>query len=124
MIATVPAAVWVTRTSTAQIENSRRRCEGKQQTAHTMRIKYNTVSPARVSAQRCDTLIITNLDEQTRLIAFGQQDKHISYNGTSETLLSRNQSITLTLGLSGDYVFHDHHDEKVKGSFSVARSKH
>lgn len=121
MSATIPAAIWLTRTSTAQIENSRRRCEGKHQATHEMRIDENTVSPASIQAQRCDTLVITNLDTETRLIAFGQHEKHISYNGVSETLLRKGQSITLTLGHSGEYLFHDHHNEHVKGTFTVTR---
>lgn len=121
MIATVPAAIWVTRTSTAQVENSRRRCEDKQQATHEMRFQNNVVKPASIQAKLCDTLIITNADDHTRLIAFGQHNKHISYNGVSETLLSKSESITLTLGHSGDYIFHDHHNESIKGAFSVAR---
>lgn len=124
MIATIPAAIWVTRTSTAQIENSRRRCEGKKQITHKVVIQNSAVRPASIQAQRCDTLIIMNLDDRSRLIAFGQHEKHISYNGVSETLLSKNESIYLTLGHSGDYLFHDHNNESIKGTFSVARPKH
>lgn len=119
MLSTIPLAIWVTNTSTAQIENSRRRCEGKRQATHLVRIRHDEVEPTTVQARLCDTLKIVNLDAKSRLIALGQHEKHVSYNGVSETLLKQGQYLELTLGHPGDYLFHDHDDENIRGTFSV-----
>jgi hypothetical protein len=119
MVATIPLAIWVTHTTTAQLENTKRRCEGRQQAVHKFIIEDDRVSPSHVDAVRCDRLVITNVDTHRRLIAFGKHDRHISYNGVSERLLSQNESIELTLGHSGTYLFHDHANEKIRGTFTV-----
>ena len=121
MVASIPLAIWITHTSSAQLENAKRRCEGKQQNLHTVTIRKGVVTPAHIDATRCDRLEIINQDDSPRLIAFGPHDKHISYNGVSEGLLRHDQKLTLTLGVTGAYPFHDHDDWRVSGIFNVHR---
>lgn len=119
--AAIPFAIWVTHTQTAQHENARRRCEEatlKSRTHHVV-IEGGKVSPEHTAARLCDRLIITNLDGNERLIAFGQHDKHVSYNGVSEKFLRQNQSFEVELIFPGNYLFHDHEDESVGGTFGV-----
>jgi hypothetical protein len=119
MVATVPAAIWVTHTQTAELGNSRARCGRKASVRHQITIQNGVVSPANINAKKCDALIITNLDSQQRLIAFGRHDNHISYDGVSEKLLDRGASLQVTMIRSGDYLFHDHNDALVRGTFNV-----
>jgi hypothetical protein len=123
MAATVPVAIWVTHTQSAQLENTRQRCEGKKQIVHTVIVKGDTVSPVHTEARQCDSLTITNLDDKERLVAFGKHDSHISYDGVSERVLGRGQSLTVSLGQAGTFLFHDHAQDSVKGTFTVTRPK-
>lgn len=118
---TIPLAVWLTHTATAQTENARRRCEGVRPTVHEVRIFNGKMIPAQLNAVRCDKLRIVNQDVRARLIAFGQHDKHIAYNGVSERLLDKNQAVTVTLGVTGNYLVHDHADATVRCRFTVGR---
>jgi len=121
MVATVPLAIWVTHTQSAQLENTQRRCDGKQQTMHTVAIKNNLVSPLHTSAKQCDSLTIINRDNTLRLMAFGKHDNHISYDGVSERVLGKDQSLTVRLGSLGTYRFHDHEHDAVHGDFTVTQ---
>ncbi len=94
-------------------------CTGRPSQTHTAVISNETVTPEQIIAKRCEALSITNLDDKTRLVAFGQHDKHTSYDGVSEKLLAKGESFTITLVQTGEFLYHDHDDETVKGTFSV-----
>jgi plastocyanin len=112
-------AVWVTHTQTAQAANGKRRCENAQSKHYAVRIQDEKVIPAVTHAAKCDTLTITNTDAQVRLMAFGEHDDHVSYDGVSERQLGQSQSLTITLVKTGTYIFHDHADDVVQGAFVV-----
>src|SRR3989344_4139794 len=97
MGATVPAAVWVTHQSGSKLGNARARCERGDHASHQVRIRADKASPAHIDAKLCDKLTITNRDDRDRLMAFGQHDNHISYDGVSERVLGKGQSLTVTL---------------------------
>lgn len=82
-------------------------------------IEDSVVTPKHIDAQLCDTLTITNNDDTERLMAFGEHDKHVAYDNVSQRYLSKGQSIEVTLVEAGDYLFHDHNDDEVLGTFSV-----
>lgn len=88
-------------------------------THHKVTIQSGTVSPQNTVAKRCETLTITNLDSTRRIMAFGQHDHHITYDGITEDPLIKDQSLTVTLIKTGDFKFHDHANDEVKGTFSV-----
>ena len=119
MVATVPAAIWVTHTQTAELANARARCQVGQHTAHYMAFQNNKVVPVHMTAKLCDTLTITNQDPRLRLAAFGPHAHHISYDGISEKALGQGQSLTITLIKAGNFTFHDHIDDALRGSFAV-----
>jgi plastocyanin len=100
-----------TPSDTAQCEQTR--------TKHTIEIKNNAMVPRHIDASRCDTLTITNDDAAIRLIAFGQHDDHIPYNGVSEQKLKTGESFTVTLNKTGTYQFHDHIEDLASGDFTV-----
>ncbi|MEK7594563.1 MAG: hypothetical protein AAB436_02930 [Patescibacteria group bacterium] len=91
--------------------------EGKQ---HRVAIKNDIVTPQHTEASLCDSLTITNQDAHIRLIAFGQHDKHVAYDGVTETVLGKGQSLTLELNQAGTYRFHDHDNEATAGDFTVS----
>jgi hypothetical protein len=119
-VATVPVAIWVTHTQSAELGNGRARCERKPGVVHKVTIQNDIVSPVHTDARECDTLTITNLDSRQRLLAFGQHDNHISYDGISEKLVDQNQNLTVTLIRTGTYSFHDHENDAVNGEFVVS----
>lgn len=86
---------------------------------HTVIIQNNLVRPSHTVARRCEKLTITNLDSTERLIAFGQHTNHVPYDGVEEILLKREQSLTITLIQTGDFLFHDHEHDDVRGTFTV-----
>lgn len=97
-----------------------RKCSGGNGQGYIATIKDERVAPLRTEAKICDQLTIVNKDNHTRLIAFGQHDHHIAYDGTEEKLLAQNQSFTITLNQTGEYIFHDHDDDTVRGTFVVS----
>ena len=89
-------------------------------THHNVTNQHGVVPPPNTDTKRCETLTITNLDRTRRIMAFGQHDHHITYDGITEEPLIKDQSLTVTLIKTGDFKFHDHANDEVKGTFSVA----
>ena len=117
--ATIPAAIWVTHTQTAEVGNGRARCQRVDGRMHEVTIRNGAVTPAVTIADKCDRLAIINLDGRQRLMAFGPHDNHVSYDGVSEKLLSTGDRLEITLIRTGTFTFHDHEQEDVAGSFIV-----
>ena len=86
---------------------------------HKVVIQNNIVTPAHIDARQCDTLTINNLDDAKRLIAFGQHEKHVAYDGITQKVLTKNKSFTVMLITLGDYKFHDHMHDEIQGTFKV-----
>jgi hypothetical protein len=94
-------------------------CTDGQHQKYELSIKDNGFSPAYVEARRCDTLIIKNLDDRARLIAFGKHEQHIPYDGISERYLLKNEEFSVTLDKTGTFLIHDHNQDEVKATFVV-----
>ena len=88
---------------------------------HAVYIRDGIVTPSHTEAKLCEQLQIINLDSQDRLVAFGPHEDHVPYDGIAERLLAKNQSLTVTLVQTGSFRFHDHLDDSVQGTFSVAK---
>jgi plastocyanin len=86
---------------------------------HTIAIQNDTITPAHTNAAVCDTLTITNLDDKRRLMAFGTHDHHTAYDGVSERVLNKGESLTVTLDKSGTFIVHDHYEDEAEATFSV-----
>jgi hypothetical protein len=119
----IVGAIWLTHTQTAQFGNAKQRCRDVAVTVHRVTIHSKMVSPTHTEARRCDKLVITNLDTAQRLLAFGKHEDHISYDGVSERVLSQGQSLRVTLITTGTYLFHDHAEDSIKGSFTVTANQ-
>ena len=89
-------------------------------TVHHAAFRHGVVAPRTTAARRCDTLIITNEDDQIRLVAFGPHDHHEPYDGVTEKILSQRQSLTIVLDQAGSYSFHDYLDDNAIGYFTLA----
>lgn len=94
------------------------KCSGKHPN-HVVIIQNDVLSPSRTIASHCDTLTIKNSDDKLREIGFGEHDHHTGYNGIYEKILTKNESLTLVLNTTGTYLFHDHYQDSVKGTFNV-----
>jgi len=82
-------------------------------------IEHGKVTPEHTDANRCDKLSIVNKDDMLRLMAFGQHDHHVEYDGISEKALTQDKQLVITLDHTGDFMFHDHLHDEVQGTFSV-----
>ena len=87
--------------------------------SHQLSIRSGVLSRPHVAGQLCDRLTITNLDNTTRDIAFGQHDNHQAYDGITERLLGKGDSLTITLVQKGTYELHDHFHDGISGTFTV-----
>ncbi len=119
MVATVPFAIWVTHTATAQTGNQKARCSSVAQPVHKVIIKDDKANPSHVVALQCDTLTFVNEDSSIKLVAFGPHEHHISYDGISEKALEPGQSFSVKLVQTGTFHFHDHISDTAQGSFTV-----
>jgi plastocyanin len=93
-------------------------CFGQHST-HTVTIQNSVVEPDHVQASVCDRLTITNQDDQRRLMAFGEHTHHTAYDGVTERLLNKGDSVTITLDKRGSYIIHDHYQDAVEATFTV-----
>ena len=93
-------------------------CTAKQ-IDHIVTIENDQMKPNRVETAFCDKLTIINKDGRLRSIAFGEHDKHISYDGVSEAILAQNKSLTIDLNKPGYFIFHDHYQQSVRATFLV-----
>jgi plastocyanin len=82
-------------------------------------IQDSRISPEHTEASLCDTLKITNNDDQNRLVAFGTHDHHVAYNGITQELLGKDKSMKVTLNEQGTYEFHDHFEAAVAGFVTI-----
>ena len=93
---------------------------GNRQGAHLQAtIRDDKVMPATIHASLCDQLTITNNDKRTREVAFGQHEHHEAYDGITEKILNKGQSMTVLLNQVGSFRFHDHEDDTVQAFFTV-----
>lgn len=95
-------------------------CPGKH-AGHVVLIQNNAMVPKHTEALLCDTLTITNKDDVLRLVAFGPHDDHQPYDGVTEKLLKKGQSLTVRLNKVGTYQFHDHLQDVAQGDFTVVQ---
>jgi hypothetical protein len=121
MVGTVPLAIWVTHTQSAQAANEQARCSSTMQPVHKVIIKYNQAVPSHTVALQCDTLEIINEDNGIKLMAFGPHEHHVSYDGVSERALGPAQNFTVKLIQAGTFTFHDHITDGAWGSFTVSK---
>ena len=90
-------------------------------THYTVTIQGGKVSNNALTAQKCDTLTITNEDSAIREVAFGPHDHHVAYDGIEERIIHQNESVTVTLIKAGTFHWHDHIHDEVEGNFTVTQ---
>jgi FtsZ-interacting cell division protein ZipA len=119
MAGTIFGAIWVSHIESRKVAAAYPPCKGNH-TAHKAVIGNDKVLPQHTNAKRCDTLTITNLDDQDRIIAFGQHEHHTAYDGVTERYLNQNGTFSITLVQPGSFRFHDHENDAVQGTFTVS----
>ncbi len=107
MAATIPAAIWLTHTGSAETGHARLLCEQHNQAGHLVYISPSTVTPAETSAKRCDTLTIVNLCSQSVHVAMFKAGQKLRYDGAATRTLAPQQRATITLLGSGHYEIGD-----------------
>jgi len=86
---------------------------------HTITVKNNDAVVSSDVILRCDTLSVINLDDTSRMMAFGVHDNHTSYDGVTEKVLNKGESFTVTLVQAGEFIVHDHDNDTVQAKFHV-----
>jgi len=86
---------------------------------HQVTILDGQLTVPTTTGELCDTLTITNQDNRLRLMAFGVHDHHQAYDGVTEKILAKGESMTVILDRAGRFTFHDHLDDSVHGTFIV-----
>jgi hypothetical protein len=86
---------------------------------HYVIIKNGVMAPSHIEASLCDTLTVTNEDAVMRDLAFGAHDHHQAYDGKTENMIKKGQSVTVALNKAGTFMFHDHLQDETKGTFTV-----
>lgn len=89
--------------------------------SHVVLIQNDKPNPQHTNGKLCETLTITNADNEIRLMAFGPHENHQPYDGITEKVLGPNQSFTVVLNEVGTYHFHDHIHDEVTGDFTVSK---
>ncbi len=117
---TIWGAIWVSNIDNRKAAAQFPPCTGSH-AVHKFVIQNDKMVPAHTKAARCDTLIITNMDDRPRIIAFGKHDKHVAYDGVTERYLSPEGEFDVTLIQPGTFLFHDHNQEEVAGTFTVTQ---
>ncbi len=87
---------------------------------HIITISGGVTDPSAINAKRCDTLTFINEDDFDHEIGFGVHPDDVSYGGLFEIVLDDGRPETITLNEVGDFVFHDHYDPNITGSFTVS----
>ncbi len=86
----------------------------------TLNIGSDGFTPATISAERCDLLIIMNTDSKPHRPALGAHDRHTAYPGFEDMDIQPRDTRAIILVQSGNYRLHDHYDESVAGSPTIA----
>jgi len=120
MVFTIWGAIWVSNIDKRKAAAKFPPCTGKH-AIHKAVIEGDKVAPRHTNAKRCDTLVITNTDEQPRIIAFGVHDEHVTYDGVTERYVSPEGEFEVRLIEPGSFRFHDHNEEDVTGTFTVSQ---
>ena len=121
LVGTIPLAIWVTHTQSAQAGNELARCSSTMQPVHMVVIKVDKAVPDHVSALQCDSIEFVNESGGIKLLAFGPHEHHVSYDGVSEWALGPGQSFRIKLVQVGTVHFHDHISDSDQGSFTVTK---
>lgn len=82
-------------------------------------INDTAVSSRDVSAQRCDTLVLTNTGTRTHLMAIGEHSHHASYPNFHEQSLRAGDTLRLQLTETGEHKLHDHLDDDLHVNLSI-----
>lgn len=117
----ISGAIWVSNIDNRKAAAQFPLCTGSH-AVHRVVIRNDKVVPAHTDAKRCDTLVITNMDDKPRVIAFGVHDRHVAYDGVTERYLSYKGTFQVKLIQPGkNFLFHDHEQDEVQGTFSITQ---
>jgi len=93
-------------------------CQGNNAN-HTVIIKDNQVSTRHISAQLCDTLVLTNNDSSDREFVFNSQGRTVSYGGMYNIPVKGGRYKSITMNEIGIFSFRDSKNPEVTGHFEV-----
>lgn len=93
-------------------------CQG-QHDKHLVTISDKEVSPLYTYANKCDTLIFVNEDEEQAEIVFGEYPEFEVYAGENMLTVRKGRSQAITLSESGEYQFYNSRYPITSGYFTV-----
>ena len=95
-------------------------CQGNNNN-HLMTIDNGTITPAYISAKRCDTLTIYNKDSSAHTIIYGSYPSRRSYGGEDSIIVRKDMAKTITLNETGNRSFYDADNPDLSATFSVKK---
>ena len=75
---------------------------------HKLTLQHNQFSRIKLMVALCDTITITNNDDQAYMLNFGDYDKHQDYPGFTPQVQVKGESIAFNALQIGTYQLHDH----------------
>lgn len=87
-----------------------------------IKIDKGAFIPNTIDANICDKLIFINLEDTLHEPATGPHPSHTSYPGfDAKRPLQKNDRYEFVLNRSGDYTFHDHLNDNIRGSIKIQK---
>lgn len=87
--------------------------------SHAISIGSEAFLPTTLTARVGETLALTNTDTVPHQVAFGNHNHHTLYPGYTEQELAPGATLEIALTTPGDYFFHDHLNDEVKGEITI-----
>ena len=88
---------------------------------HTIILTYTAsrFTPAVLTAQRCDILVLANQGATEVELAFGPHDHHLPYPGITDEPVAPGKSQSLVLSQAGTFGLHDHVHDQAEAQLTV-----
>lgn len=96
-------------------------CSGSPAHTYTMAFTKAGFVPDRVTAARCDELVIRDTSPAPVLAALGPHDHHIEYPGFKETTIQPGQHYGFRLNEAGTFPMHDHLTDLYHATLTVTK---
>lgn len=78
-------------------------------TLHELTLDNDEFSQQSLTVELCDTIAVTNLDDQPYSLNFGDHDSHIPYAGLKPVTQLQDERIVIDAVEAGSFEVHDHY---------------
>lgn len=93
---------------------------GKQ---HELTLQNDRFSQESLTVALCDTIAVTNLDDQPYGLNFGNHDKHYPYRGYESVTQLQNERVVIDALEAGTFRLHDHYRDEAALQLTVTNKQ-